>query len=196
MANMEKNLAFLQEHLNSSEQVIAAVYGAYETKILGQDSLRTGVFVATNERVVFYAKKMGGYDFQSFPYESISSIDASKGMMGHKFTILTAGTRVEVKNINKGDVPEFVKTVQGRMGKSGAPVGVADELAKLAALKDSGMLSEAEWDRATTLYLGKPLTAREEAISQLRSLHSLHVQGVLSESEFNSKKWDVLARDR
>ena len=196
MASMKKNIANLQEHLNSSEQVMAAVSGIYETKTMGQDFVRSGLFAATSDRVVFYAKKVGGYDFQSFPYESISSIDASKGMLGHKITILTAGTRVEVKNINKGEVAEFVKTVQERMGTGSPPVAVADELAKLAALKESGMLSEAEWDRATALYLGKPSTAREEAITQLRNLHSLHQQGVLSESEFNSKKWDVLSRNK
>jgi hypothetical protein len=195
LANMEKNLEALREHLDSTERVIAAVYGIYEAKIMGQDSVRSGVFAATSERVVLYAKKVGGYDFQSFPYEGISSIDASKGVLGHRIAIHTAGNRLEVRNISKGEVQAFVRMVQDRMGRSVVPVGVADELAKLASLKESGMLSEAEWERATNLYLGKPSTAREEAIAQLRSLHSLHKQGVLSESEFNSKKWDVLARN-
>lgn len=195
MANFEKNLTGLREHLGSSEEIIASVFGSYETKIMGQDGVRSGVFAVTGDRVVFYAKKIGGYDFQSFPYEGISSIDASKSMLGHKITVHTAGSRIEIKHINKGDISEFVEQVQKRMGRSSAPVGVADELAKLASLKESGMLSEEEWGRATSLYLGKASSAREEAIAQLRSLHSLHKQGVLSESEFNMKKWDVLARN-
>jgi hypothetical protein len=46
--------------------VVEAIQGAYETKVAGQDTTRTGMFAATNKRL-FYAKKMGGYDLESFP---------------------------------------------------------------------------------------------------------------------------------
>jgi len=36
---------------------------------------------------------------------------------------------------------------------------------------------------------------RESSVGLLRQLHSLHKSGVLSESEFNMKKWDVLSKD-
>lgn len=46
-----------RSHLDAGEQVLGAVQGTYETKILGNDSVRTGVLIATEQRVVFYAKK-------------------------------------------------------------------------------------------------------------------------------------------
>ncbi len=196
MANMEKNLSALQEHLEPTENVLATVYGLYETKLMGQDSVRSGIFAATNLKVIFFAKKLGGYDLESFPYRSISSVDSSKGMTGFKITIYTSGNQQAMRQISKGQVPEFVSIVRDRMGKDPSPIGVADELSKLASLKDGGLISEEEWERATSLYLGKPASAREEALAQLRSLHSLHRDGVLSQSEFNSKKWDILARNQ
>ena len=52
-----------------------AVLGAYETKIMGRDSVRNGIFVATNKRLVFFAKKLTGFDLEIFPYKNISSIE-------------------------------------------------------------------------------------------------------------------------
>ena len=40
---------------------------------------REGILAVTNERVVFYAKKMGGGDLQVFPAQTISSTQWSKG---------------------------------------------------------------------------------------------------------------------
>ncbi len=71
---------------------------------------------------------------------------------------------------------------------------VAAELNKLASLRDAGVLSSGDWERAKDLFLGQKPDRREAAISHLRKLHALHSDGVLSESEFNGKKWDILSR--
>lgn len=73
------------------------------------------------------------------------------------------------------------------------PTGIADELARLADLRDAGVLSPVDWEQAKALFLGKPASHQEQAVTMLRQLHDLRVAGVLSESEFNMKKWDVLA---
>ncbi|GEM_PF-6470908 len=78
-------------------------------------------------------------------------------------------------------------------GGPGQP-SMADELAKLSELAKQGALSAAEWDRAKTLYLGKPPDRRAEDTRLLAQLHDLHRAGALSESEFNSKKWEILSR--
>ena len=90
--------------------------GAYETKILGQDSARNGILMATDERLVFYAKKLGGYDLEMFPYANISSIEMSKGMvMGHKISFFASGNKVSMKWIHEGDIKGLVATVKDRM---------------------------------------------------------------------------------
>jgi hypothetical protein len=75
-------------------------------------------------------------------------------------------------------------------GRSG---DLADELAKLAKLQHDGVLSADEFARAKALFLGSPPDAQAEAIQHLRELHSLYRSGVLSEGEFNTKKWDILS---
>lgn len=80
--------------------------------------------------------------------------------------------------------------------RSGAnSVSIADELGKIAELVEAGALQQDDLDRAKALYLGKSPNAQEESLRRLRQLHDLFRSGVLSESEFNMKKWDVLSRN-
>ena len=59
-----------------------ALSSTYETKIVGNETVRSGVLLATDRRILFYAKKLGGYELESFPYKSVSSIEQSKSLMG------------------------------------------------------------------------------------------------------------------
>jgi PH (Pleckstrin Homology) domain-containing protein/putative oligomerization/nucleic acid binding protein len=152
MAKIDKLAEQAREHLDPDEQVEAVVLGTYETKILGSDSVRTGIMLATARRVVFYAKKMTGYDLESFPYESISSFEAGKNMMGRHFKFVAGGNSVSLKWIKEGDIDKFATLVRERAGARSvaapAPAGggLADELAKLAALRDQGILTPAEFE--------------------------------------------------
>ena len=74
------------------------------------------------------------------------------------------------------------------------PFGVADEVSKLAVLKEEGVLTDDEFQRSKALFVGATPDQRSEALDLLRQLHSLRRAGVLSEMEFNMKKWDVLSR--
>lgn len=57
MGKYEKNLELIKPHLKSGENIKSSVFGAYETKVMGNDSVRNGIFVATESRIVFFAKK-------------------------------------------------------------------------------------------------------------------------------------------
>lgn len=78
---------------------------------------------------------------------------------------------------------------------AGVPT-IAEELGSLAALRSQGAISDSDWERAKDLFLGKRPDAQHQAVDQLRQLHDLHRAGVLSESEFNMKKWDILSRNQ
>ena len=152
MASLEKLQELVKEHLDPEERLVAVVYGAYDCKLLGSDSARNGVFVATDQRLVFYAKKMFGYDLEVFPYERISSFEMSKGLMGHEMKFLASGNRIAMKWINKGDLPAFVSYVRQRLSEpppavsaASASVDIPDQIRKLAQLKDAGVLSESEF---------------------------------------------------
>ena len=148
---MEKS----KEHLEPGEEIITGVKGAYGTKRLGQDTVRNGIFLATDKRIIFFAKKLAGYDLEVFPYSTISSIEMGKGIMGHKITFFASGNKAAMKWIKEGNIQEFINEVKGRIGVKegggGGPIptvedDVLSQIKKLAELKDQGILSEEEFE--------------------------------------------------
>jgi len=155
MAKESKKLKKLtdraRDYLDQDEEVLYKILGAYEAKILGADSVRNGVMLATNKRLFFYAKKLTGYETESFPYSNISSFEASKGMMGHSMSFFASGNEVKIKWVNDGDIDGFINHLRDNIGKKESAAttenntSVADELKKLADLRDSGVLTEEEF---------------------------------------------------
>jgi len=151
--NIEKQMTHAREHLEEGESPVEIVFGAYETKVLGSDSVREGVFIATDRRLVFFGKKMFGFDLESFPYSSISSIEFSKGFMGHTISFFASGNNVKMKWIKTDNIAAFVGHIRSNMGKkenSGAlssaqPIDPIEQIRKLAELKDSGLITEQEF---------------------------------------------------
>lgn len=127
--------------------------GAYDTKLLGSDTIRIGIFIATEKRVVFFAKRMfAGFDLESFPYSNISSLEAGKDLLGQKLTFHSSGNSVNMKWINRGDVEEFIKHVRGSIGKTEATrlparsaIDPIEQIKRLSELKEAGLLTEGEF---------------------------------------------------
>jgi Bacterial PH domain len=93
MAKLDKLVERAREHLEDGERVETAIKRTYETKLGGHDTTRAGILIATDRRLVFYAKKLTGYDLEVFPYENISSMEMGKGMAGHNVTFFASGNR-------------------------------------------------------------------------------------------------------
>ncbi|MGY4689373.1 PH domain-containing protein [Salibacterium sp. K-3] len=138
-------------HLDSDEKVLYKVLGAYETKVMGSESVRNGVLLATNQRLFFFAKKMTGHETESFPYSNISSFESGKGMLGHYMNFFASGNKVSMKWISDGDIDGFIKHIRDTIGKKEAAATTenasssADELKKIADLRDSGVLTDEEF---------------------------------------------------
>jgi hypothetical protein len=164
LSKLDKLLGQAQEHLSPGEEILSAVQGTYETKIGKSDTVRKGSFIATDRRLVFYAKKLTGYDLESFPYENISSIEMGKNMMGHHISFFASGNKVEMKWIDKKqDLAGFISTVRshmrggpgnGSVAASPSEAGIPDQLRKLAQLRDEGILTEDEFQAKKTQLLG------------------------------------------
>lgn len=160
MAKIDKLVAEASTHLQPGEAAISSVMGAYECKVMGKDSVRNGVFLATDRRIFFFGKKMFGYDSESFPYSSISSMEIGKGMMGKTVSFFASSNKVKMKWINAGDFDGFMNVVQSNIGKKPEPIAqqqqpdAADQLQKLAALRDSGILTEDEFTAKKRQILG------------------------------------------
>jgi len=159
MAKLDKLVEQATAHLEPGEVIKGAVGGAYETKIMGNDTVRSGVLLATDRRVVFYAKKLAGYDLESFPYRNISSFEQAKNMMGHSITFFASGNRVHVKWIpTTTDFAAFTALVREAMNAApGGPLppapaaavqpDVMGQLKQLGELRDAGVLTPDEFDR-------------------------------------------------
>lgn len=153
MAGYNSNLKAVEAHLDQGETIIASCYGAYETKVMGQDGVRNGVFLATEKRVVFFAKKLMGYDMESFPLSKVSAIEMSKGLMGKSINMKMSGNDAKIKWVNKGDPEKVVAYVREHMGETSAPQAapqaaaddIPAQIQKLASLKDAGILTEEEF---------------------------------------------------
>lgn len=166
MAKLDKLTEQATAHLEPGEEIRAAVQGTYETKIMGSDSVRTGSLIATDRRLVFYAKKLGGYELESFPYGNISSFEQGKNMMGHNVTFFASGNKVHMKWIKTDkELARFTELVKAAMSTADAPAVVS----------------------AST-------TAEPDVMEQLRKLGELRTAGVLTEEEFASKKAELLSR--
>lgn len=169
MAKIDKLTEQASTHLESGENILAVIQGVYETKIMGSETVRNGIFLATDKRVVFYAKKMGGFDLESFPYRSISSFEHKKSLMGHGISFFASGNEVRMKWINDGNaVNEFVSTVRGHLhGASTA---------------------------ASSASMPQAPSTNEDIAGKIRQLSELHEAGILSDEEFATKKAELLSR--
>jgi hypothetical protein len=163
LAKIDKLVNLAKEHLDAGEEIAYSILGAYETKMMGKDTVRNGVMLATDKRIFFYGKKTFGYDIEVFPYENVSSIEMSKGMMGHSIAFFSSGNKVKMKWINVGDIPGFIAHVRGNIGKSSANTqaaatqetpSAADEIKRFAELRDAGVITEEEFDAKKKQLLG------------------------------------------
>ena len=160
MGKYEKNLKLVKNHLKDGESIKFSVYGTYETKRMGNDSVRSGIFGATETRIIFFAKKMMGYDLESFPFKNISSIEQSKAFMGHSITFYASGNKASMKWIEKGEVQNFMNYVESNIGKGKSEnitsnSDIPSQIQKLAELNDQGILTDDEFNKKKTELLNK-----------------------------------------
>lgn len=146
---MSRLLREAQAHLGEGEVVLASVAGVYESELLGTDIPRNGLLVATDRRLVFYGKRFGGYDIESFPYENLSSFEQGRNLYGSYLHFFASGNRVEVKWVQRRrDLAALVAEVKTRMGRQTAPPGSADvgeRLRELVRLHDEGIVTADEF---------------------------------------------------
>lgn len=93
---------------------------------------------------------------ESITYDKITAMELERGMMSSTVKIRASGYQGDIDAIAKDKaekVAQYVRDAMDRAKKSQAPqagvaqVSIADELAKLAKLKEQGVLSEAEFSQ-------------------------------------------------
>ena len=167
VARIDRLLKKAEPHFDNGERALQTVLGVYEITRMGENAVRPGILVATNQRLLFYAKKLVGYDLESYPYANISSIDMGKNLAGTYISFYTSGNDVTLKWITQGDVRAFVDAVKAQM-----------ETAKSGPVPPAARSTQSSVD----------------FVEQLERLGKLHQDGVITTEEFSAKKAEILAR--
>ena len=147
--------------LQGDEQVLDVTTGLIQVTRMGSVTQRSGQVLVTDRRVILYTKKLGGYEMNDFVYGLLTGLDYKKGMMLGNMAFLAAGDRTHIQNIPKDDVERVAKAIRERMAGahvqgngSALPTSAADEIRKLATLRDEGLLTEAEFTAKNAQILG------------------------------------------
>lgn len=162
MSRKDKYIKLAREHMEPGEVIKHAIFGAYESTVLGKDTVRNGIFIATESRVLFYGKRTFGYDLEEFQYSNISSFESGKHMMGNYINFFASSNKVKLKWINDKDFGDFVTFIKARIGKKSsavpasetAPVSAADEIRKYKSLLDEGIITQEEFEDQKKKLLG------------------------------------------
>jgi len=116
MSSLEKMAAKASERFEPGETAIVSVLGISKRITTDTDLQKPAVLVATDRRVVLYAKDLLSHAFESYRYGDITSAMISNGALaGGEATLSVAGNAVSVYRIRKGDIELFESTVRERM---------------------------------------------------------------------------------
>jgi hypothetical protein len=143
--------------LTEGEELVDAVAGMAEVTRGNSKTRRRGTLFITGRRVGVLSKKIGGHDLTDFAFELLTSVEHKKGLMNGEITLLAPGSNIRVHQISKDQVEPMARLIRDAVtdahGARHAPVppptasaiSVADEIAKLGALKSQGLLTEEEF---------------------------------------------------
>ncbi len=144
-----KEIAELGAIIADNEEMFGLVQGTYNN---GQ-----GILVATNKRLIFVDKGLiYGLKVEDFGLDKVSSIQYETGIIFADIKIMASGNTAKIEYVEKGAARSFCEKVRTKLSEpkpNVAPVtivqshlDVADQLAKLAKLKDQGILTQDEFD--------------------------------------------------
>lgn len=142
----KKEIRALPEILRDGEEVKGLTSG-----ILNNN---TWLIVCTNRRVLFVDKGMlWGIQQLDMPLEKINSFEYKTGILFGEFTIWDGSSKAAVGMIQKQTLKPFVDALNAELERvrsrgnshSNGPLDVADQLKKLADLKQQGVLTEEEF---------------------------------------------------
>lgn len=157
----KKELGVLPNYLEASETVLALASGVVSQTSGSNKSdggANTWLVVLTDERFLFldHALLTKSVDTQSVRLDRVQAVSASQGFLLGKIIVDLSARVITIDNCQKKDVAAMAeiasKLLKEREAKAAGPVPVsvdyAGQIAKLAALRDSGILTDDEFGEA------------------------------------------------
>jgi len=131
-----------------------------------------GILVATNKRLIFIDKGLVfGLKVEDFPFDKISSIQYSTGMLLGKLTIFASGNKAIIDNVDKQRVRIFGDFVRNKISSN-----------------------DSENSAQTTSSTSNNTESQDDIVSKLERLAKLKEQGILTEEEFVQQKQKLLGQ--
>lgn len=139
--------------LQQDEQIVAMLAGLLKN-VHGKNINGSGLVVATDKRIIFYRKSViGTVTMEEIPMSKVSSASFRKGIFLSEVFIGTSGNNASIDNCDSKSAELFSKTVSAYiMSKESSPkqsinnpTTLADELKKLADLKEAGHITDSEY---------------------------------------------------
>ena len=157
--SVKKALSVLANDLGLSEKVLRMAVGLLHTAALQQ----SGILALTNRRILFIHAGLVQSQQVSVPLDAVTGVAISKGPVYS--TVKTTGpqSNVIVGRITKADAESFASELRSLLSNrsqgltetlSPAGLDVAEQLERLAALRDQGVLTDVEFEAQKTKLLG------------------------------------------
>jgi len=159
----KKEIEKAKHVLAEDETILDVTTGMGKVRRMGQDAKRKGALIVTDRRVIFFTKKLGGYEMSDHVYGLLTTVDYKKGVLTGNINLSASGDNYHISLIPKNDVERIAQRIRSQMG----------------AVK--------------THPATRPATD-SNIPEQIKKLAMLHKQGILTDSEFSTKKAELLSR--
>ena len=162
----KRDIRKLPEYLNDGEQVLAMAGGKVGSNL--------GLLVATNRRALFVSEGVINHTFEDFPYDRITSVTSSRGLMYGKVLIHTGGAARVVEQVPSSEAEAIAASLRERVeavtrerynppaptytpppGPTSTGGDLVSELRQLAELRDQGILTNDEFEQQKTKILNR-----------------------------------------
>lgn len=141
-----------------------------ENLIQGTYNNGNGILVATDIRLIFIDKGLVfGLKVEDFPYDKISSIQYSTGVLLGKLTIFASGNKAIIDNVDKKRVRAFGDYLRNKITPNDS-----DSSIKTSPTSNSDNENQ------------------DDILSKLERIAKLKEQGILTEEEFVQQKQKIL----
>lgn len=147
---------FTARKLWDNEVITGSIKGFAAKKAKSIDGVMQGRVILTNERVCYYRKGILGDEMESIALAEVKSIETDSSLGVRTLNLFSAHNKLSVMTYQKSDIFEdFSEAIEQAMrgartgtaqSTSAANESPAERLKALAELKDSGILTQDEFD--------------------------------------------------
>jgi hypothetical protein len=150
-AQQQKQIDQAKHVLTDDEVVLDVTTGLCKVMRMNRVTTRNGALLVTTKRVIFFTKKLGGYEMNDIVYHLLTSLDYKKGILLGEISFSASGDSYKIKSVPKSDVERVAQCIRGQMDSSKTQQqqnivnNISDQLVQLSALHDKGIVNDAEY---------------------------------------------------